>query len=86
MLIDARHPEMESDVDAARWLDSLDIARHIVVTKIDKLSRAERARNLKALANVFGMAALPVSATSGEGLDELWRLIANLARAGEGLR
>ena len=26
------------------------------------------------------MAALPVSATSGEGLDELWKLIATIAR------
>lgn len=82
-LVDARHPGLDSDVDAARWLDSVGAARHLVATKIDKLSRSERGRSLKELERVFGTAALPVSATSGEGLDELWRLIARLARAPE---
>ena len=54
--------------------------RHVVATKIDKLSRAERARNLRTIENVFGMAAVPVSATSGEGLDALWTMIARIAR------
>jgi len=50
---------------------------HIVATKMDKLSRAERARNLRELERTFGQAALPVSVTSGEGLDQLWRVIAS---------
>ena len=79
-LIDSRHPGMQSDVDAARWFDSLGVERHVVATKVDKLSRAERDRNLKELGRVFGCAALPVSAANGEGLDELWRLIARAAR------
>jgi GTP-binding protein len=81
LLVDARHPGLESDLQAAAWLDSLDVRRHVVATKIDKLSRGERARNLKALERTFGTAALPVSATSGEGLDDLWTLIAKLARS-----
>ena len=52
----------------------------IVATKIDKLTRNERAKNLKALERQLGMAALPISATGGEGLDELWTLIARLSR------
>jgi GTP-binding protein len=79
-LVDSRHPDLESDVDAARWLAGLDVERHVVATKIDKLSRAERARNLRIIGNVFGMPAVPVSVTSGEGLDELWRMIATIAR------
>ncbi len=82
-LVDSRHPGLDSDVDAARWLDSVGAGRLLVATKIDKLSRSERGRSLKELEKVFGTAALPVSATSGEGLDELWRLIARLARAPE---
>jgi len=54
----------------------------VVATKIDKLSRTERARNLKALELTFGMAALPVSAASGEGMETLWKTIASLARTG----
>jgi GTP-binding protein EngB required for normal cell division len=70
-------------VQAYRWLSTVGPAPHIVATKVDKLSRAERGRNLRELERVFGNAALPVSATGGEGLDELWRLIARLARPGE---
>jgi GTP-binding protein len=79
-LIDARHPGLESDIDASRWFDSLGVACQIVATKIDKLTRSERTRNLKELERIFGRAPLPVSAASGEGLDELWRLIAKVAR------
>jgi GTP-binding protein len=79
-LIDARHPALPSDVDAARWFDALGIARHVVATKIDKLNRSERQRNLKEVERIFERTPLPVSAASGEGLDELWRLIARVAR------
>ena len=79
-LIDARHPALQSDIDAARWFDSLGVLRHVVATKIDKLGRSERNRNLKELERIFGNTALPVSAASGEGLDELWKLIAKAAR------
>lgn len=79
-LVDSRHPELDADLDAAKWLQSLDVARAILATKIDKLSRGERVKNLKALERQLGMAALPISATSGEGLDDLWTLIARLSR------
>lgn len=80
LLVDSRHPGLDSDVQAHKWLSIVGPAPRIVATKIDKLSRAERVRNLRELERVFGTAALPVSATGGEGLDELWRLIASLAR------
>ena len=79
-LVDSRHPELDADLDAAKWLQSLDVARATLATKIDKLSRNERVKNLKALERQLGMAALPISATSGEGLDDLWTLIARLSR------
>jgi GTP-binding protein len=80
LLVDSRHPGLASDIQAYAWFAENATAPHVVATKVDKLSRAERARNLKALEDTFGTAALPVSATSGEGLDELWTLIAKLAR------
>ena len=80
LLVDSRHPGLRPDVDAARWFDSFGVVRHVIATKIDKLSRSERGRNLKELERVFGCPPLPVSAAGGEGLDELWRLIAKVAR------
>ena len=79
-LIDARHPAMDSDLRAARWFDSHSVNRYVVATKVDKLSRGERTRNLGELERVLGRAPIPVSAANGEGLDELWKLIAKLAR------
>ncbi len=80
LLVDSRHPGLDSDVQAHRWLSTVGATPWIVATKVDKLSRAERVRNLKELERVFGSAPLPVSATGGEGLDELWRLIARTTR------
>ena len=79
-LVDSRHPGLDADLDAARWLQSLDVERASIATKIDKLSRSERVKNLRELERQLGMAALPISATSGEGLDDLWTLIARLSR------
>ena len=80
LLVDSRHPGLDADIQAARWLGSVGVETRIVATKIDKLTRSERARNLKAIGDTFGTAAQPVSATSGEGLDELWRTIVTIAR------
>jgi GTP-binding protein len=83
LLIDSRHPGLESDLQAHRWLATLGAEPLVVATKIDKLSRAERARNLRELERIFGKPALPVSAERGEGMDELWKTIAKLARGAE---
>lgn len=79
-LIDARHPGLKSDIDAARWFDSLGVTRYVVATKVDKLTRSERNKNLKELERIVGRAVLPVAAATGEGLEELWKLIARIAR------
>ena len=81
LLVDSRHPDMPADRDAASWLNELDTPFTLVATKIDKLSKNERAKNLRLLETSFAMPALPVSAASGEGMDGLWRTIARLARS-----
>ncbi len=78
LLVDARHPGLESDLEAWRWLTVAVDRTAIVATKIDKLSRAERLRALKANEAAFEHPVLPVSANTGEGLDELWTLIERL--------
>ena len=83
LLIDSRHPGLESDRQAHAWLAALDVEPLIVATNVDKLSRAERTRNLGQLERMFGKPALPVSAERGEGMDELWKTIASKGRAAE---
>jgi GTP-binding protein len=79
-LVDSRHPGLDADRHAAAWLDTIGVERTVLATKIDKLSRSERARNLKSLEQQLGTALLPISAVKGEGLDDLWTLIATLSR------
>jgi GTP-binding protein len=79
-VVDARHPGLESDAHAAGWLQAIGVERAVVANKIDKLSRSERAKHLRELERTCGTAALPVSAAGGEGLDDLWALIAKLSR------
>src|SRR5204863_10090552 len=79
LLIDARHPGLASDVDAWRWLRTTVARAAIVATQMDKLSRAERLRAMAANDAVLQHPVLPVSAVTGEGLDELWTLIDRLS-------
>ena len=78
LLVDARHPGLESDRDAWTWLGQQPCARAVVGTKVDKLTRAERARHSRALESWYQVPVLLTSAETGEGLDELWKLIARL--------
>ncbi|MBI2828063.1 MAG: ribosome biogenesis GTP-binding protein YsxC [Acidobacteria bacterium] len=78
LLVDARHPGLESDVEAWGWLRSKPCSRGIVGTKADKLTRAERARHGRELESLFDGPVSLVSAQTGEGLEELWKLIATL--------
>ena len=79
-LVDSRHPGLDADAEAAAWLSALGVERAVLATKIDKLTRKERTTNLRELERQLGTAARPISAASGEGLDDLWTLIARLSR------
>ncbi|HVH27697.1 MAG TPA: ribosome biogenesis GTP-binding protein YihA/YsxC [Vicinamibacterales bacterium] len=79
LTVDARHPGLDRDRTAWGWLQQTVAAAGIVATKTDKLSRVQRQRALRELEAVFEHPVLPVSAATGEGLDELWILIDTLA-------
>jgi GTP-binding protein len=81
LFVDARHPGLESDRAAWQWVQREAPVASIAATKIDKLARGERIRALRELTSVFEDPVLPVSAVTGEGLDELWKLIDRLANS-----
>jgi GTP-binding protein len=81
LLVDARHPGLDSDVAAWRWLTTVVEDAAVVATKIDKLARGQRIRATRELESVFEHSVLPVSAVTGEGLDELWKLIDRVANS-----
>jgi GTP-binding protein len=78
LLVDARHPGLDNDLAAYDWLATLAQPAAVVATKMDKLTRTERQRVGRTLETAFNGPVLPVSAASGEGLKELWRLIDRL--------
>ena len=87
LVVDARHPGLENDREAWQWLTHLggDRAadrRAIAANKVDKLSRAVRLRAIREIEAVFDHPVTAVSAETGEGLDELWKLIDRLRKSG----
>lgn len=80
LLVDSRHPGLDSDRHAWNWLGRMGTARHVVATKLDKLTRAERARHLREIERIHEGPVLGVSTQTGEGLNELWKLIDTLLR------
>jgi GTP-binding protein EngB required for normal cell division len=65
-------------VAAWTWIAQLDLPAAVVASKIDKLSRGERAQRLNQWNHSLKTPVLPTSAATGEGLDDLWTTIARL--------
>ncbi len=78
-IVDARHPGLDADLAARTWIDTLGVPVRIVATKMDKLSRSARARAAREIERHLNAPVLPVSADTGEGLDDLWTHIVKLA-------
>jgi len=85
-LVDARHDPTELDGELLEWLGARGIRHQVVLTKADKLSRNERARALQRAARWLGVApggaggdaatpVLAVSAVTGDGVPQLWKVI-----------
>jgi GTP-binding protein len=78
-LLDARREAGDMDGELRDWLAGRGVRHTVVLTKLDKLSGNEKTRALADAARWLGLKdnALPiaVSATTGEGLPALWRVI-----------
>lgn len=84
LVVDVRHPGLESDVTALRWTQEQGYPAVVVATKTDRLSRTAAARqsraHLKALADA-GAASVPlvtVSTATGDNLGQVWTRLKEL--------
>ncbi len=79
-LIDMRHAPSEQDMDMLDYLTTNEIPFVIALTKSDKLNKSERTKQLEvihmAVSEYGDISIVPFSATKGEGVDELRKLIA----------
>ncbi len=78
-LIDAKVGATPLDRDAAEYLESFELPRLVVATKIDRIARGRRAQALDGIRAALGLPEdempVAVSAETGEGLKEVWRAV-----------
>ncbi len=83
-LVDAKVGVTADDAMMLNYLTEAGLPFLVVATKVDKLNKTERARAMESLRAHPDIPAdtviLPFSSHSGEGKDELWRLIKQAAR------
>ncbi len=82
-LVDFRHPPTADDVLMINFLIDSEIPFVVVLTKVDKLKKTQRAERLEKLQNELPCAdqitVIPFSAETGEGVEEIRRIIEEIA-------
>lgn len=82
-LIDSRACITKDDAMMIDWMNASNIPYIVVITKIDKLNKTDRASCIEKITNdslvAEGTPIIPFSSLKGEGKQELWRAIADLA-------
>jgi GTP-binding protein len=82
LIVDARHPPSEGDVDAAAFLRASGRRVLVAATKMDKLPKTRRGAALRTVEETLKLErgdAVPFSAIEGTGTDALWARIARSA-------
>jgi GTP-binding protein len=80
-LVDARREPTEPDLEMMDYLRDLGVPALVILTKMDKLKRAQRDKAVRHAADVLGLdedQILPFSSKTGEGRDELLDALADL--------
>jgi len=80
MLVDGKIGATPLDAQAYEYLASLGVQLAVVATKVDRLPRGKRAAMERGVREALGLEGdlplIPVSAHSGEGMQELWSAVA----------
>jgi len=78
MLVDGKVGATPLDAQAYEYLASLGVEMLVAATKVDRLPRGKRAAMGKGIRAALGdgIDIIPVSAHSGEGMQELWSAVA----------
>jgi len=85
LILDIRRIPVAEDLQMLQWLRTYDIPCILAVTKCDKVSKNERAKQTAIIAKTIGVEREELSffsALSKEGTDELWVRIEQLLTAG----
>ncbi len=77
LLVDPRRDAGLDETEIVKYVAERGVLVVAVMTKADKLPKHERKPALEKLKRALGLPTIAVSATDGDGIDELWRRIAN---------
>jgi GTP-binding protein len=77
VIIDIRRGPETEERELIEWLASGAVATRVVLTKADKLAKSQRFPAVQAHKRSLGLLSPPLtfSATTGAGVDELWRAV-----------
>ena len=83
-LIDMRHPATAFDISMLEYMKVMGIKYTVVLTKSDKLNKAETAERLRLIVEELGEYAediqiIPFSAQNGQGVEALREIIENIS-------
>ncbi len=81
LIVDFRHKPTEQDVQMYDYLKYLGLPVLVVATKADKVKRGVHNRHMNQVVNTLQIAegdtVIPFSSETGQGKDEVWRIILN---------
>ena len=79
LLVDIRHDPSADDKMMYDWIVSQGYYPIIIATKLDKIKRSQKDKQIKAVRDglglVTGTAVIPFSSVTKQGKDEIWELI-----------
>ena len=79
LLVDIRHEPTDNDKAMYAWIVDRGIQPVVIATKLDKINRSQRDRQLAIIRRTLGMAQedvlIPCSALSKQGIEELWGIM-----------
>jgi len=74
LLTDVRRGEQE-EANLVRWVHARGLGVVAVATKLDKLSRGQRAQGCRDLETFLGVPVIGCSAETGEGMEAVWKAV-----------
>ncbi len=72
LVLDGRHPGLENDLTAYKWLSDKKISTIIVTTKNDRMTRNEQDKTNKGHAEAVNQTVIASSSRSGLGISKIW--------------
>ncbi|MET3682563.1 GTP-binding protein [Alkalibacillus flavidus] len=81
LLVDFRHPPTEDDLIMYDYLKYFDLPVIVIATKLDKVKKSQRDKQLKVLKEELELepedVIIPFSAETGEGKDQAWQALSS---------